>query len=242
MSHKPVLGGKSNTVSPKKEDHLKEDPPIKGQSYVLLSMINPQSVLDNKEVFYFNKFLSSFRESLSNLFDELKAQYPDKKDSFEQIEDNYSHLFEEEKLQEEYRMFRNQENLEKAFNDAYPNQSLTRSGIKVRYVSDSQEDCSRKAKELQEHEPAFDVMMASMGSWLPVVVDRNEIKDKEYAETQLNTLMKEYNKNQEESQRAFEERKERMMKRDTSSDSKKKVDEDGEDKSVSTREVSESIF
>jgi len=43
-----------------REDFLTEDVEIPGQKYVLLSFLSPEKVLSNKDVFMFEKFLSSF--------------------------------------------------------------------------------------------------------------------------------------------------------------------------------------
>lgn len=42
------------------EDFLDEDAEISGQKYVLLSFLSPENVLENKDRFFFNKFLHSF--------------------------------------------------------------------------------------------------------------------------------------------------------------------------------------
>ena len=42
------------------EDYLDEDPEIPGQKYALLSFISPENVLQQKEHYFFEKFLQSY--------------------------------------------------------------------------------------------------------------------------------------------------------------------------------------
>ena len=45
-----------NLVSVNDCDYLEEDPELRGQKYCCLSFLSPEKILENKEVFRFNKF------------------------------------------------------------------------------------------------------------------------------------------------------------------------------------------
>lgn len=238
------FGVKTQMVSPEEEDHLVEDPPNRGQQFVLVSMLDARSVADSKEVFYFNEFLRAFRNNITELFDQMKIQYPEKRGTFEQIEENYSYIFDYDELQDEYKRFRNQEDLEEAFEKMYPNKGATRSGVKVRYVTDSQDDAHKKANELIEHEPNISINLGRVGFWLPFAPDENRVQGYEYQNTQLNTLMKEYQKSQEQRKKAFQERKERIKNRQApvSSTTENPDEETEEPEAPSVSDVAKSIF
>lgn len=72
-------------------------------------------------------------------------------------------------------------------------------GLKVRGVYDTYAEALGRAKTLQKIDPSFNVYVGQVGFWLPWDPEPQEIQDQEYADDQLNTLMKKYKEN--ESQR-----------------------------------------
>ena len=83
-------------------------------------------------------------------------------------------------------------------------------GIKLRGAFDTIEKASEHAKKLQSIDPAFNVFVGEMGKWLPFDPDPNnseKVKDSEYANQQLNQMMKAYQENQEKAKMFHEYRK-----------------------------------
>ena len=72
-------------------------------------------------------------------------------------------------------------------------------GLKVRGVYDTYNEALARAKTLQKLDPSFNVYVGQVGFWLPWDPEPHDIQDQEYADDQLNTLMKKYKDN--ESQR-----------------------------------------
>jgi hypothetical protein len=72
-------------------------------------------------------------------------------------------------------------------------------GLKVRGVYDTYNEASARAKTLQKLDPSFNVYVGQIGFWLPWDPEPTEVANQEYADDQLNTLMKKYKEN--ESQR-----------------------------------------
>jgi len=72
-------------------------------------------------------------------------------------------------------------------------------GLKVRGVYDTYAEALGRAKTLQKIDPSFNVYVGQVGFWLPWDPEPQEVQDQEYADDQLNTLMKKYKEN--ESQR-----------------------------------------
>ena len=60
------------------QDHLDEDPPLRGQNYACVSFISPEDILAHKDVFYVSKFLEDLSGHLDTLFENLKTTYPEK--------------------------------------------------------------------------------------------------------------------------------------------------------------------
>lgn len=90
--------------------------------------------------------------------------------------------------------------------------SLT--GIKVRGVFDDYDSACKKAKELQEIDPNFNVFVGEVGKWLPFDPDPESkyVKSNEYANEELNEVMKNYLVNQEKAKVFHEKRKFEMTR------------------------------
>ena len=69
-------------------------------------------------------------------------------------------------------------------------------GLKVRGSFDTYNEALARAKTLQKIDASFNVYVAQVGFWLPWDPEPHEIADQEYADDQLNTLMKKYKENE----------------------------------------------
>lgn len=79
-------------------------------------------------------------------------------------------------------------------------------GLKVRGVFDTYEKACAKAKELREKDQVFDVYVGEVGKWLPWD-NREQVEDENYAEKELNDLMRAHRENQSLSKKDVEERR-----------------------------------
>lgn len=88
-------------------------------------------------------------------------------------------------------------------------------GMKVRGVFDDYDTACKKAKELQEMDPAFHVFVGEVGKWLPYDPDPESkyVKSSEYANDELNNIMKNYLVNQEKAKVFHEKRKYEMSRK-----------------------------
>jgi hypothetical protein len=93
--------------------------------------------------------------------------------------------------------------------------NTTLSGIKIRGVFEHYEDACKHAKKLQECDPYHHVFVGEMGKWLPHDPDPDSkyVKDFEYANEQLNSMMKSYVDNQEKAKIFHEQRKNDMVRK-----------------------------
>jgi hypothetical protein len=95
-------------------------------------------------------------------------------------------------------MYKNKKRLEEEF-FAKNEFRTTVQGLKVRGVYDTYQEAAARAKTLQKLDPSFNVYVGQIGFWLPWDPEPHDVADQEYADDQLNTLMKKYKEN--ESQR-----------------------------------------
>ena len=91
--------------------------------------------------------------------------------------------------------------------------SLT--GVKVRGVFATYEDACAHCKKLREVDPYFHVFVGEVGKWLPYDPnpDSESVKNSEYANEQLNSMMKGYLENQEKAKLFHEQRKTENVKK-----------------------------
>ena len=103
-------------------------------------------------------------------------------------------------IQEAYEtfLFKHRKRLEDDFFSANEFRTTVQ-GLKVRGSYDTYNEAVGRAKTLQRLDPSFNVYVAQVGFWLPWDPEPSEVADQEYADDQLNTLMKKYKEN--ESQR-----------------------------------------
>ena len=110
-------------------------------------------------------------------------------------------------------LFKNQTSLEDAYFQKNEFKTTIR-GLKVRGVTGTHGEAVTLSKKLQRSDPIHNIFLGEVGKWLPWDPKPSQVQDQEYAEDQLNTLMKNY-KNNEEAREKFisDERKE--LTRDT---------------------------
>ena len=265
---------------------LESDKEIPGQKYICLSFLSPEKVLANKDVFFFNRFLTNYeveyKVSASEKFlmdqvqqvtkaitkvedllansgyiepkaapvadlsgapvadvsganplskeDAAKAAKQWRDDSLKILQEVRASLsknaaddlavyvknnmrdFKETSIQEAYEnfMFKNRKKLEEEFFTKNEFRTSIR-GLKVRGVYDTAAEAGARAKTLQKLDPYFNVYVGQMGFWLPWDPEPSEVADQEYAEDQLNTLMKNYKQNESQKEALYEEQKRERM-------------------------------
>jgi hypothetical protein len=89
----------------------------------------------------------------------------------------------------------------------------TLSGIKVRGSFETYDEACLHAKKLQAVDESFNVFVGEVGKWLPFNPDPDSIKDFEYANNELNEMMKGYAANQERAKLFHEQRKNEMIQK-----------------------------
>jgi molecular chaperone DnaK (HSP70) len=92
--------------------------------------------------------------------------------------------------------------------------NTTLSGIKIRGAFATYEEACNHAKKLQGIDNYSNVFVGEMGKWLPFDPnpDSEAVENSEYANEQLNTMMKSYMENQEKAKIYHEKRKNEMVR------------------------------
>jgi len=191
-----------------KEDFLEEDPEIRSQKFVLLSFLSPESVLDNKDQYFFGEFVKQYEidYKIRNLETYLVSVVRGINDKLTAEADQTYHNFVKENdkvikkttIKEAYDdfLFKQQTKLEEEFfakNDFHTSMR----GLKVRGVTGTHGEAVAMAKKLQRSDAIHNIFLGEVGKWLPWDPKPHQVQDQEYAEDQLNQLMKRYKDNEE---------------------------------------------
>ncbi|NBV14804.1 MAG: hypothetical protein EBS07_12180 [Sphingobacteriia bacterium] len=144
-----------------------------------------------------------------------KAHIPlqDVFDSFrDYIAENRSKIANAENIQDAYEdfMMKKGEELEDEFHQDNSFRTTVR-GLKVRGVYSTHKEACARAKKLQQNDPAHNVYVGQVGYWLPWDPEPSRVQEQEYAEKELNELMKRYKENQEKRKELFEADKDRRV-------------------------------
>jgi hypothetical protein len=198
----PHQTGPSNPaprVSTKTEDFLKNDANIPGQNYVCMSFISPEEVIMNKHAFfvhtYMKNLLSRFNFSEEPTLEELKY-----------FKDEMSKFLTPEGAEDKFKDFVSihLDQIEKQYYEQNNFQTTIR-GVKVRGVYDTYREAQHRAEELRTNDRNFNVYIGQVGYWLPWDPNPLSIKDQEFQESELNTLVKKYNENVKLKDQHFQE-------------------------------------
>lgn len=209
-----IVDGKEN---PNYVDMLEPDKPIANQNFVCMSFVSPEKILKKKELFFFEEFLKTweFNKSMEKFIQFLNFMSFKYNISFDDLTKDFKEFVEEERqtllrtcyADDDYKTFvdNHEERLQKKFDIEHKFQTCVR-GIKVRGVYPTQEEAELRCKLLRELDPNHDVYVGNVGLWMPVDPEAYKTGRVEYLEEELNQLMHEKKKNEDNAKTAFEQR------------------------------------
>ena len=230
------------------EDYLTVDKSLPGQSFVCLSFVSPEKVIAKREEYFFhryfqqklNKYNKDFTEAIEQIVKKTVRNTVDIS-QIVQLKKNMTKLFKEDAVDfdgfndkvEDFRIGHEQEINDKF--DAENNFQTSVRGVKVRGVYDTHREASVRAKVLQRQDPTFDVFIGQVGYWLPWDPTPDNVENQEYAEDQLNKLVKGQKDNQAKKDMFFQEQtrkrkteaKEMNDRMKTKLEAKKRAEEEG---------------
>lgn len=202
-------------------DYLEEDPEIPTQRYAIMSFISPEKVIKQKEIFYYERFLQWLDYEWKVTGMEGFMAFIGKKYSLK-VEDLMNDLNEFKKvhdaevkasdIQEKYQIFlmKHEKELDTEFTEKNEFRTNVR-GVKVRRVFSSIEEAQMFTKVLQRKYPRDNLYIGKVGCWLPWDPSENVMPEVEYAEKELNEMMRKYKENEVNRDIFFDERKNEKM-------------------------------
>ena len=164
------------------------------EEYLVKTLTNINTKLDAEA----DSLLSQDLSGASDVCRKSKLRVDTAVDAFHEfVKDNQKEM-KETKLKEtfdEY-LYLNRTKLEDEFYAKNEFRTTVR-GLKIRGTYASQEEAVARSKKLQRQDTLHNIFVGEVGKWLPWDPEPSEVKEQEYAEDQLNTLMKKYKENEE---------------------------------------------
>ena len=147
-----------------------------------------------------------------NLYRSSKIRVDTLMDEFHKFVKNNERDLKESKMQEVYDdfIYANKAKLEDEFY-AKNEFRTTMRGLKIRGVYSSQAEAVARSKKLQRMDTHHNIFVGEVGKWLPWDPEPADVSEQEYAEEQLNTLMKKYKENETDREQFQREQRTRVV-------------------------------
>jgi hypothetical protein len=203
-------------------DYLDEDPEIPTQKYCIVSFLSPEKVVKNKEEFMFEKFVEWMDyewkiKGLENFMAFLSKKYSVKIDDLMKDANDFVAVRKEEvkktDIREQYEVFllKNEKDLQEMYDNKVDFRTNIR-GVKVRRAFATVEEAQVFSKVLQRRYPKDNLYIGKVGAWLPWDPSEHLMPEVEYAEKELNELMRKYKENEANKEMFFAEQREESIK------------------------------
>jgi hypothetical protein len=137
------------------------------------------------------------------------------KDSIRMLRERHAYLFDDRAIQDEFRQYvsHGAEELDADFRAAHGAFKTSVRGFKIRGSYDTVEQAQKRAETLRKADKdRYNVFVAEVGCWCPWNPSVEHVETSEFAETQLNTLVKKYNESLDARDELYAERKDTLIK------------------------------
>lgn len=213
-------------------DYLDEDPEIPTQKYCVVSFISPEKVIKQKQEFFFEKFVEWMDyewkiKGLENFMAFLSKKYSVKVDDLLKDAQEYVNVRKEEvkktDIHEQYQIFllKNEKDLQEMYDNKVEFRTNMR-GVKVRRSFATVEETQMFARVLQRRYPKDNLYIGKVGAWLPWDPSEHLMPEVEYAEKELNELMRKYKENESNKEMFFAEQREESIKKQKEENERRK--------------------
>jgi hypothetical protein len=233
-------------------DYLEEDAEIPTQRYAVISFLSPEKVIKQKAEFTNEKFVEWLEYDWKATGMENYALFLSKKYSLK-IEDLFKDLEEFRKVHNEaikktdihekweVFMLKNEKDIDTEFSEKVEFRTNVR-GVKVRRVFANLEETQMYAKVLQRRFPNDNLYIGKVGAWLPWDPSEHLMPEVEYAEKELNELMRKYKENEVNREMFFEEEKAQKIKAQKEENKRRQQEALAEkEKSAALEDIAEAI-
>jgi hypothetical protein len=196
-------------------DLLDEDKPIAEQKFVCMSFISPENEIKNKSCFFFEEFVKQYdfnksMEKFTQFINFVSYKYNIKPDELNEEFKNFVSTEREtldKNVETDYKSFidMRETQLEEKYIEEHSLQTSVR-GLKIRGVFPTQQEAELRCKMIREIDPHHDVYVGPVGLWIPFHPEAYKTGNVQYLEEELNELMHEKKKNEDNAKQQFDKR------------------------------------
>ena len=230
-------------------DYLEEDPEVPTQRYCIISFLSPEKVIKQRTEYFNEKFvewldydwkITGMETYNAFLAKKYSLKIEDLFADFEEFRKIHNDAVKKTDIHEKYEVFllKNEKDLDASFTEKVEFQTNVR-GVKVRRVFASVEEAQNYAKIMQRRYPRDNLYVGKVGCWLPWDPSEHVMPEVEYAEQELNELMRKYKENEANREMFFEEEKAEKIKAQRVENEKRKAK--ALEDSQATKELKDSI-
>jgi len=204
-------------------DYLDEDPEVPTQRYCIVSFLSPEKVIQDKQRFFFKEFLGFMNydwkvKGLEHFMAFLSKKYTLTIDDLLKDAAEFGKVRETEirttDLEEQWQVFllKHEKETQEKYDNSVEFKTNVR-GVKVRRCFSTVEEAQVMAKVFQRKYPKDNLYIGKVGAWLPWDPSEHLMPEVEYAEKELNELMRRYKENEANKEMFFAEQREEAIKR-----------------------------
>jgi hypothetical protein len=202
-------------------DYLEEDTEIPTQRYSIISFISPEKVIKQKAEFMNEKFVEwleydwkvkGMEQFMAFLSKKYTLKVDDLMGDLQEFVKVHNEAIKKTDIHEQYQVFllKHEKDLENEFSEKVGFRTNVR-GVKVRRIFANLEECQQYAKVLQRKYPRDNLYIGKVGCWLPWDPSEHMMPEVEYAEKELNELMRKYKENEVNRDIFFDEEKQQKI-------------------------------
>jgi hypothetical protein len=203
-------------------DYLDEDPEIPTQKYCVVSFLSPEKVVKQKQEFMFEEFVKFMDydwkiKGLEHFMAFLAKKYALKVEELIADAAEFGKVREKEiretDVPEQWQVFllKHEKECQEKFDNKVEFKTNVR-GVKIRRCFANVEEAQVMAKVFQRKYPKDNIYIGKVGAWLPWDPSEHLMPEVEYAEKELNELMRRYKENEANKEMFFAEEREAKIK------------------------------
>ena len=215
-------------------DYLDEDPEIPTQKYAIVSFLSPEKIIKQKQDFFFERFIQWMDydwkvKGLEHFMAFLSKKYNVKIDDLLKDAEDFAKVRKDEikatDVPEQFQVFllKNEKDLQEEFDNRVEFRTNIR-GVKVRRSFATVEEAQIFAKVLQRKYPKDNLYIGKVGAWLPWDPSEHLMPEVEYAERELNELMRKYKENESNREIFFADQREESIKKQKAENERRKLE------------------
>jgi len=204
-------------------DYLDEDPELPNQRYCIVSFLSPEKVIQRKQDYFFQKFIQWLDydwkvKGMEHFVAYLSQKYSIKVDDImkdlRDFEKTHKEEIKKTDVPEQYQVFllKHEKEVQEAF-DRDVNFQCNIRGVKIRRCFPSYEEAQLWCKVLSRKYPKDNLVIGRVGCWLPWEPSEHLMENVEYANAQLNEIMRKYKENESNRELFFAEEREQAIQR-----------------------------